>query len=714
MEVALYVRVSTNRQQQQQTIEQQLARLREHIMMQPDWHLADDHVYRDDGYSGAKLNRPGLDRLRDRAALGAFERVLLTAPDRLARNYVHQMVLLEELTQHGCQVEFLDRPMSDDPHDQLLLQIRGAVAEYERTLIADRMRRGRQAKIRSGLLLPWTVPPYGYLLDPECPRDPSRLRLDPVKAAVVTHIFAWYTEPQMSSTLYGVAKRLSDAQLPTPMGKPRWNASSVRGILCNPVYTGIAHSGKSHPVPARLRQSALRPVGPGVSHRPTPPEDWVPIPVPAMISPDMFDAAQARLERNSRTARRNNTTYTYLLRGLVSCGQCQLACTGRTSQSGYSYYWCRGRTDPLRAALGERCIARYIRAQALDALVWEDLSQVLTQPALITHELQRAQGGAWLPQALQARQCTLREVLAQIERQHVRLLDVYLAEVIGREEFERKRHELTQTQQSVSQQLRQIEAQAHQQVDVLALAHGIDAFCHRLGPTLDHLTFTQRRQLVALLIDRVIVNDGQVEIRYVMPTGPKGETVPFCHLRLDYFNGPSAAGHLHHRLQHGRLGGKHDVRRELCRVAQTPAHQEPPTPVGLQRRGQGEPLPVIKARAFGAVTSTQPAPALCPQCRQDAFDLVLPIGTPDIFFSRDGQNIGVAVFLQPPPQRPIIPIDTITRHPGSWDARVEGALQHLLRQLRLGREGTLHRNPRALTARCVVGPLFGEIEFPIE
>ncbi len=80
--------------------------------------------------------------------------VLLTAPDRLARNYVHQMVLLEELTQHGCHVEFLERPMSDDPHDQLLLQIRGAVAEYERILIADRMRRGRQAKIRSGLLLP--------------------------------------------------------------------------------------------------------------------------------------------------------------------------------------------------------------------------------------------------------------------------------------------------------------------------------------------------------------------------------------------------------------------------------------------------------------------------------------------------------------------------------------------------------------------------------
>ena len=143
MEVALYVRVSTNRQQQQQTIEQQLIRLCMHVATQPDWHLAEEHIYRDDGYSGAKLNRLGLDRLRDRAIFGAFERVLITVPDRLARNYVHQMLLLEELTQRGCAVEFLERPMGDDPHEHLLLQIRGAVAEYERTLIADRMHRGR-------------------------------------------------------------------------------------------------------------------------------------------------------------------------------------------------------------------------------------------------------------------------------------------------------------------------------------------------------------------------------------------------------------------------------------------------------------------------------------------------------------------------------------------------------------------------------------------
>jgi site-specific DNA recombinase len=127
-----------------------------------------------------------------------------------------------------------------------------------------------------------------------------------------------------------------------------------------------------------------------------------------------------------------------------------------------------------------------------------------------------------------------------LERQQGRLLEVYLAEIIGRDEFERKHQEVTRTQQGLTHQLRQLEAQAHQQVNVAALAHGIDTFCRRLGPTLDTLTFAQRRQLVELLIDRVIVTDGQVEIRYVVPTGPQGETTPFCHLRLDYLHGPTA------------------------------------------------------------------------------------------------------------------------------------------------------------------------------
>src|SRR5215510_1612684 len=156
MEVALYARVSTPRQQQHQTIAQQLSRLRDAVATHPDWHVADEHIYCDEGYSGATLKRPGLDRLRDRVAMASFECVLITAPDRLARNYGHQMLLVDELIQRGCRVE---GPRSDDLHDQLLLHMRLAVAEYERMLIAGRTRRGHQATLRDGHLLPWTRAP---------------------------------------------------------------------------------------------------------------------------------------------------------------------------------------------------------------------------------------------------------------------------------------------------------------------------------------------------------------------------------------------------------------------------------------------------------------------------------------------------------------------------------------------------------------------------
>jgi len=203
---------------------------------------------------------------------------------------------------------------------------------------------------------------------------------------------------------------------------------------------------------------------------------------------------------------------------------------------GDPYYFCRGRTDSLRLAQGERCTARYAPAHTWDDLVWQDLGRVVSAPSLITPELERAQMGAGVPQALQARRQTRRDVLAPLERQQARRRDLSLAEGIEREECERRRKEGAQTQQGLRQQLRQLAAQAQQHVHGAALAQGIETFCPRMQLTLDNLTFAQRRQLVELLIDGVIVHDAQVDIRYVVPTGPKGETTPFCHLRLDYLD----------------------------------------------------------------------------------------------------------------------------------------------------------------------------------
>ena len=539
MRVAAYARVSTTRQAQAQGIDQQLDRLRA-AAAERGWDLDDQHVYRDDGCSGARIGRPGLDRLRDHAALAELDVVLVTAPDRLARNYVHQVLLIDELAARGCQVEFLDRPMSADPHDQLLLlQIRGAVAEYERTLIAERMRRGRQAKLRAGTLLPWTTAPFGYRLDPDRPRRADAVRTDPGEAALVAQLFDWYLEPQ--ATIYRLARRLTDLGVPTPRGGPRWNVASVRGILRNPSYAGRALSNRTQVAPARGRKSAMLPAGPGVSHAPRPEEDWIAVPVPPVVSEEIFAQVQAKLDANQQCAARN-TRHEYLLRALVSCGACRLSCTGRQVAKGYRYYLCRGRTDPLRVAQEERCTARYIPAAQLDELVWADLCALLTDPAQAARALARAQSGAWLPQELQARQAAIGQALAQLDRQQQRLLDAYLAEVIALAELDRKRQDLDRRRDTLLAQQRQLDAAARQKLELGAVADGIEAFCQTVRAGLAAATFEQRRLLAELLIDCVVVTDGDVEIRYVLPTSPDGPHRPFCQLRKDHLDSPSGDG----------------------------------------------------------------------------------------------------------------------------------------------------------------------------
>jgi site-specific DNA recombinase len=541
MSIAMYVRVSTQRQAQTQTIEQQLERLQAQVQSR-GWEVPAENVFRDDGYSGATLNRPGLDRLRDQVKAAEIDRVLVTAPDRLARNYVQQMVLLEELEHAGCEVEFLDRPMSHDPHDQLLLQIRGAVAEYERTLIAERMRRGRQTKLRAGVLLPWTWAPYGYRMSSDHPRDPAGVQVDEAEASVVQEMFAWYAEDH--SSLLGLAKHLTHTlALPSPQGKKRWNPATIRGILTNPAYTGHVYAGRTRSRAARVRRSATHPIGhPHDSQVPTAPEAWIPVAsIPAIVSQAQFDAVQAKLAQNQSFARRNNKAHTYLLRALVSCGVCRSSCIARTVHARYDYYTCRAKGNPIQTCRDEKCPARYVPAHQLDELVWQDLCDVMQHPESITHALERAHGGHWLPQELQARRENLRKGHVNLEHQLDRLSEAYLQEVMPLVEYQRRRRELEQKAQALATQEQQLDGHIDHQAQLAALAASVEAFCQRVQAGLANATFEQKRQLVELLIDRVIVTDAEVEICYVIPTSPSSEHTRFCHLRKDYFDFPAPA-----------------------------------------------------------------------------------------------------------------------------------------------------------------------------
>jgi len=535
MRVALYVRVSTDRQQQAQTIEQQVTQLHNYVAAHEGWTVAEEHVFRDDGHSGARLDRPGLDALRDHAARAAFDAVLVCAPDRLARNFVHQMVVMEELERHGVRVVFCDRPLSDDPHEQLVTQIRGAVAEYERTLIADRMRRGRQARLRSGQLLPWTRAPYGYRLHPQRPRDPAAVQLDPVAAVVVQELFAAYAAGGV--TLHGLAAQLTARRVPTPTGKPTWRPTTIRGLLTNPAYKGQAASGRLRTAPARQRKSALEPIGKGVSTRAHPSEEWITVPVPALVTAEQFGLVARRLAANQRAARRS-TTHPYLLRGLVSCGVCRLSCSGVTrtaSDTRYRYYRCLGKMARVSSGRASCCPARFIPASQLDELVWADLRAVLERPELVAQALERAHSGAWVPQELRRRQATLRGVRASVTRQRQRLLEAYLAEVIDLNTFQRQDQTLAQQEADLLAREREVAAQGERLAGLSAIARSMTAVLEQLRVGLGQAGFEQRRQLVELLIDRVVVTNGHVEIRYVIPTTDHSTKTRFCHLRTDYF-----------------------------------------------------------------------------------------------------------------------------------------------------------------------------------
>ena len=534
MRTAISARVSTERQTLAQTIEQQVERLTAHVHAQGEPLRAED-IFRDDGSSGATLNRPGLDRLRDRVKEAALDRVVFASPDRLARNYVHQMVLLEEFEQAGCRVEFLDQPLGQDPQDHLLVQIRGAVAEYERTLMADRMRRGRHMKLQAGILLPWTVPPYGYRLHPDRPRDPAGVQIEPTEGAIVQELFVRYLED--GGTLLGLAKDLLQRGMKSPRGNPRGSTASLHGLLSNPAYTGKLYVGRTHARPARLRRSATHPLGkPAHSQDATPPETWTFVtPIPALVSQDVFDLVQEKLVLNKQRASRNNKAHRYLLRALVSCGVCQSACIARTTQHGHSYYMCRCAVQPIYSQHDQRCKARYSPAQQLDALVWQDLCALLAHPESIVYALERAHGGHWLPQELQARKDALRKGQGSLTHQLERLTEAYLQGVIPLSEYQRRRQDLEQKQHALEIQEKQLEVQGDRHNELAGMAESITAFCQRVRTGLAHMTFAQQRTLVELLIDRVLVANGDVEIRYAIPTHPRGEMTRFCQLRKDYF-----------------------------------------------------------------------------------------------------------------------------------------------------------------------------------
>ncbi len=288
----------------------------------------------------------------------------------------------------------------------------------------------------------------------------------------------------------------------------------------------------------------------------TPPDTWVFVAtIPALVNLEQFEVVQAKLEKNQSFAVRNNKTHAYLLRALVSCGRCQAACTARAGDQGkYRYYVCSGKGKAIHSRKLEKCDARFAPAAQLDDLVWRDLCDMLTHPESITHALERAHGGYWLPQELQARRQHLHNAQVSLENQIARLTDAYLASVVPLAEYQRRRSDLEEKVTGLQHLQQQLVSHTEHQHYLAQLMTSVETFCLRVQQALAAATFEQKRQLVELLVDRVIVNEEHVDIRYAIPLTPESEAVRFCHLRSDYRH------HVHSNSRGLALSGNRDGR----------------------------------------------------------------------------------------------------------------------------------------------------------
>lgn len=525
---AIYARVSSDRQKESGTIASQtdalrkLARKRGYVVP-PEW------VFEDDGYSGAHLDRPGLEAVRDLAAEGRLEAVLVLSPDRLSRKYAYQVLLLEEFERSGVACEFAQTPPAETPQQRLLEQVQGMIAEYERAQIRERSRRGKRYKARQGSPSVLSGAPYGYRYVKRREGMEARYEILEREAEVVRQVFDWYTQDPCS--IGEIARRLTQRGIPTRTGKQRWDRSVIWAMLRNPAYSGRAGYGKTG---TGERQRVTRPLRrPGkyasrrVAGQERPREEWIEIPVPALVSPERFEQAREQLEANKRHAARRTKDPT-LLQGMLVCRRCGYAyyrCSTRTTKRKLYYYRCLG-TDSWRYEGGARCASRPVRQDRLDAVVWGELVRLLEDPALLEAELERRLEAGRRTDPRRRRVTELRGERKRLERVGARLVTAYQEELIGLEELRRRMPPLQGRARAVEAELEAVESAVEERERHLRVAETLESFRERLRAGAKTLGVRERQKVLRSLVKEVLVDDGEITIRHSIPVTEAGGSSP--------------------------------------------------------------------------------------------------------------------------------------------------------------------------------------------
>lgn len=467
---AIYCRVSTTGQAEQGTsLQSQLAACRTHAERE-GWQVVRE-VQED--ASGTTLDRAGLDAVRDLLASGAADILVVYDPDRLTRNLGHLMLLLDELERAGRGLVFVNSPHENTPEGMMMLQMRGMFSQYERTKIVERMRRGRDQRVRMGRIIRGRTPPYGYAYDP----DNYSLRPDEPTAVWVRHAFEWYATEEIS--LYEVARRLNERGAPTPEGAQGWRASAVGMLFGNEVYAGRWTWG-------RYRHTTRPP-----RREERPRAEWLIVDVPPLVSEEIWHRAQYRRATNNVIGLRSNSGK-YLLKDIAFCGACgsRLTSRGRDNSRGQPYYECFTRHRSREIGTTSEGCRVMVRADPLEDALWSEVVRQLSSPHL---EVVRQEIAPHIAPTRLPATDSPQDALRALQRQRERLVDAYLTtDTLTKQEYERRAAALQKKADALQ---REIDERTREEARRIPPEH-LTRYLSDKRARLHTMPFSERRQLL--------------------------------------------------------------------------------------------------------------------------------------------------------------------------------------------------------------------------
>jgi len=516
---AIYTRVSSDQQRENKTIGSQVEELL-HFAEEHGYIVPQEYIFKDEGYSGAILIRPGLEKVRDLSAEGQIQAVLVYSPDRLSRNYAYQVVLMDEFSSCGTEVLFVNSPKADTPEEALLLQFQGMIAEYERAMIKERSRRGKRFKAKSGIVSVLSGAPYGYNYIRKTEETAAHYEINQEEAFIVQEVYRKYAEEFLSIGV--ITRELNARKVPTRKRISKWERSTVWAMLRNPAYCGKACYGKTE---ITERQRITKPLRAkngynprNSSNREKPREEWIEISVPAIVSQSIFDIVQERLKSNKIHSQRNTRVET-LLQGMMVCSECGYSLyrtyTETSAKNRIYYYRCFG-SDAYRFEGERKCNCKPMRQDYLDNIVWKEIVKLLEDPGLIQREIEKRIEATKNASPLAHQKTVIEKQRVKLMQSMDKLLDAYQEGLIPISQLRKRMPELKKRVNTTEKELENLkthELALDQRLQLL----DVESFTSQVDQNINHLDIKEKKKILRLLVKEIVVGDGIIEIKHSIP-----------------------------------------------------------------------------------------------------------------------------------------------------------------------------------------------------